>query len=398
MMSTAGPLAGLKVIDASTLFAGPLAAMLLGDFGADVLKIEHPQGDPARTHGKEKEGVPLWWKLISRNKRAITLYLGSPEGQAIFRKLARTADIVIENFRPGTLERWNLGYDALTAENPGLILVRVTAYGQFGPYSNRPGFGTIAEAMSGFASITGQPDGPPTLPPFGLADGITGISAALAAMMAVHARTATGRGQVADVALIEPIVTVLGAQAVIFDQLGHVQQRTGNRSVKNAPRNTYKAADGKWVAVSTSSTTIAERVMHIVGWPEAIAEPWFKSASGRFAHVEELDRRVGDWIGARPCAEVVATFAAAEAAAAPIYDIRDVFADPQFQALDTITTVEDDELGPLRMQNVLFRLSRDKGSIRHTGRVLGADNDAVYKGELGMSDAELAALKARGVI
>jgi formyl-CoA transferase len=397
-VTNAGPLADLKVIDASTLFAGPLAAMLLGDFGADVLKIEHPRGDPARTHGMAKQGVPLWWKLIGRNKRAITLYLGAPEGQALFRRLVRDADIVVENFRPGTLERWGLDYASLAADNPGLILVRVTAYGQFGPYSRRPGFGTIAEAMSGFASITGQPDGPPTLPPFGLADGITGIAAALAAMMAVHARQRTGQGQVVDIALIEPIVTVLGAQAVIFDQLGHVQQRTGNRSVKNAPRNTYRTADGKWVAISTSSTTIAERVMRTVGWPEVIEEPWFASARGRFEHVDELDRRVADWVGRHSCADVVAAFEAAEAAAAPIYDIRDVFADPQFQALDTITTVKDEQLGALRMQNVLFRLSRDKGAIRHTGRPLGADNDAVYRTELGLTEEEMADLARRGVI
>jgi formyl-CoA transferase len=397
-MTATGPLADLKVIDASTLFAGPLAAMLLGDFGADVLKVEHPRGDPARSHGMAKAGVPLWWKLIGRNKRAITLYLGAPEGQALFRRLARDSDIVIENFRPGTLERWGLGYDTLAADNPGLILVRVTAYGQFGPYSKRPGFGTIAEAMSGFASITGQPDGPPTLPPFGLADGISGIAAALAAMMAVHARGRTGRGQVVDVALIEPIVTVLGAQAVIFDQLGHVQQRTGNRSVKNAPRNTYRTRDGKWIAVSTSSHTIAERVMRIVGWPEAIDEPWFHSARGRFEHVEELDRRVGDWIAARSSAEVVEAFEAAEAAAAPVYDIRDIFADPQFKALDTITAVPDGDFGTLRMQNVLFRLSRDPGSIRHTGRALGADNDAVYRAELGLTESEIAGLRERGVI
>lgn len=397
-MSTAGPVAGLRVIDVSTLFAGPLAAMLLGDFGADVLKIEHPKGDPARTHGLAKAGVPLWWKVIGRNKRAITLYLGSPEGQSIFRRLVQSADIVIENFRPGTLERWNLGYDALSALNPGLVLVRVTAYGQIGPYARRPGFGTIAEAMSGFASITGQPDGPPTLPPFGLADGVSGIAAALAAMMAIHARSKTGRGQVADIALIEPLISVLGAQAVAFDQLDYVQPRTGNRSAKNAPRNTYRTSDGKWVAVSTSSNTIAERVMRIVGWPEVIDEPWFASARGRFLHIDELDSRVGAWIGARTCAEVVSAFEAAEAAAAPVYDIRDIFADPQFRALETITSVPDDDFGSLRMQNVLFRLSRDAGSIRFTGRSLGADNQAVYRDELGIDDDELARLQQAGVI
>lgn len=395
---SSGALAGLKVIDVSTLFAGPLAAMLLGDFGCDVLKIEHPQGDPARTHGPSKDGVPLWWKMIGRNKRAITLYLGSPEGQDIFRRLVRTADIVIENFRPGTLERWGLGYERLAADNPRLVLVRVTAFGQFGPYSKRPGFGTIAEAMSGFAAITGPPEGPPTLPPFGLADGIAGISAAFAAMTAIHARQSTGRGQIVDLALIEPILTVLGAQAIIFDQLGRVQARTGNRSAKNAPRNTYRTADGKWLAVSTSSHAIAERVMRLVGWPEVTTEPWFRSAAGRAEHVEELDGRVAAWIGQRNSAEVIEAFEQAQAAVAQVYDIRDIFADPQYRALDSVTRVPDPELGTVRMQNVLFRLSEGAGSIRFAGRPLGADNLEVYGGELGLSAADMDMLKSKGVI
>jgi crotonobetainyl-CoA:carnitine CoA-transferase CaiB-like acyl-CoA transferase len=392
------PLAGLKVIDVSTLFAGPLAAMLLGDYGADVLKIEHPRGDPARTHGPSKDGVPLWWKLIGRNKRAITLYLGSPEGQTLFRRLVQDADVVVENFRPGTLERWNLGYETLAAENPGLVLVRVTAFGQTGPYSSRPGFGTLAEAMSGFAAITGQPEGPPTLPPFGLADGISGISAAFAAMVALTARQKTGRGQVVDVALIEPLLTVLGNQAIVYDQLGKIPPRTGNRSVKNAPRNTYKTADEKWVAVSTSSASIAERVMKLVGWPEVTSEPWFSSAAGRVAHVDELDSRVAEWISARPFAEVMRAFEDAEAAIAPIFNIADIFEDPQYRALDSITTVEDEELGPVRMQNLIFRLSENPGAIRTTGRTLGKDNMAVYRDELGLSDPDIETLKTKGVI
>lgn len=395
---TAGPLTGLKVIDVATLFAGPLAAMLLGDFGADVLKVEHPKGDPARTHGESKNGVPLWWKMIARNKRAVTLYLGSKEGAAIFRRLAREADVIIENFRPGTLERWALGYESLAAENPGLVLLRVTAFGQTGPYSGRPGFGTIAEAMSGFAAITGPPEAPPTLPPFGLADGIAGISGAFAVMSAIHARTRSGVGQVIDLALIEPILTVLGAQAVIYDQLGTVQPRTGNRSFKNAPRNTYRTADGKWVAVSSSSQSIAERVMKLVGWPEMTQEPWFASAAGRVKHGDALDKRVADWIAARPMEEVVRAFEEANAAVAPIYDIADVFKDPQYRALDSITQVEDEQLGAIRMQNLIFRLSRDKSKIRSTGRPLGADNQSVYRDQLGMTDEELAELKRAGVI
>jgi formyl-CoA transferase len=393
-----GPLAGLKVIDVATLFAGPLAAMLLGDFGAEVLKVEHPKGDPARSHGASKDGVPLWWKMVGRNKRAATLYLGDPEGAALFRRLARNADVIVENFRPGTLERWGLGYDALAAENPGLVLLRVTAFGQTGPYSKRPGFGTIAEAMSGFAAITGQPDGPPTLPPFGLADGIAGITGAFAVMTALHARARSGKGQVIDLALIEPILTVLGAQVVTYDQLGTVQPRTGNRSVKNAPRNTYRTADGKWVAVSTSSHSIAERVMTLIGWPEVTREPWFASAAGRVQHVDALDARLADWIGRRGMDEVLRAFEQAEAAAAPIYDIADVFRDPQYAALGTIAQVPDPQLETLRMQNVMFRLSRDAGSIRSTGRPLGADNESLFVDELGLTPAELAALREKGVV
>ena len=393
-----GPLAGLKVIDVATLFAGPLAAMLLGDFGADVLKVEHPKGDPARSHGASKDGVPLWWKMVGRNKRAATLYLGNPEGAALFKRLAREADVIIENFRPGTLERWGLGYDALAAENPGLVLLRVTAFGQTGPYSKRPGFGTIAEAMSGFAAITGEPDGPPTLPPFGLADGIAGITGAFAVMTALHARARAGKGQVIDLALIEPILTVLGAQVVTYDQLGTVQPRTGNRSVKNAPRNTYRTADAKWVAVSTSSQSIAERVMKLIGWPEVTKEPWFASAAGRVQHVDALDARLADWIGQRDVDEVVRAFEEAEAAAAPIYDIADVFRDPQYTALGTIAEVPDPQLETLRMQNVMFRLSRDAGSIRSTGKPLGADNESVFVEELGLTPAELAALREKGVV
>ena len=267
-MTTVRALEGIRVLDISTLFAGPLAATFLADFGADVLKIEHPRGDPARSHGHSKDGIGLWWKMLARNKKAITLYLGSPAGQEIFRELVKDADVVIENFRPGTLERWGLGYEQLSAINPRLVLARVTGFGQVGPYARRPGFGTLAEAMSGFAHMTGQPDGPPTLPPFGLADGIAALATAYAVLVALRARDAIGHGQVIDLAIIEPILTVLGAQPTVYDQLGVIQQRTGNRSSNNAPRNTYRTADDKWLAVSTSAQSVAERVLRLVGRPE----------------------------------------------------------------------------------------------------------------------------------
>ncbi|MCF2540095.1 CoA transferase [Streptomyces sp. FB2] len=392
------PLAGLRVIDLATLFAGPLAATMLGDFGAEVIKVEHPEKpDPSRGHGPAKDGVGLWWKILGRNKRAITLNLSRPGGRATLLRLAATADVIIENFRPGTLEKWDLGWPELSAANPRLVLTRVTGFGQFGPSSHRPGFGTLAEAMSGFAALTGEPDAPPTLPPFGLADSIAGLATAYAVMTALAARERTGEGQVVDMALIEPMLMALGPQPTWYDQLGYVQERTGNRSANNAPRNTYRTADGTWVAVSTSAQSIAERVMRLVGRPDLIDEPWFATGVDRARHADVLDRAVGDWIARHTRADVLAAFEKAEAAVAPVQDIRDVMTDPQYAALDTVTTVDDPELGPLRMQNVLFRLSATPGTIRWAGRPHGADTDEVLTG-LGLSPADLAALREKGAL
>jgi crotonobetainyl-CoA:carnitine CoA-transferase CaiB-like acyl-CoA transferase len=390
-------LEGIKIIDAATLFAGPLAATVLGDFGAEVIKVEHPNGDPSRSHGYSKNGVGLWWKMLGRNKRCVTLNLSKPEGQGIFERLASKADVVIESFRPGTLERWNLGYERLSEINPGLVLARVTGFGQFGPYKNRPGFGTLAESMSGFAHVTGQPDGPPTLPPFGLADGIAALASAVAILTALRARDAGGRGQVIDLAIIEPIFTVLGPQPTVYDKLGVIQQRSGNRSVNNAPRNTYETKDGHWVAISTSAQNIAERVMRLVGHPEYIDEPWFAKGSERARHADELDKAVGAWISDRTQEEVVEAFERAGAAVAPIYDIEGIMQDPQYQALNSIITVKDAELGPTKMQNVLFRLSETPGEVKWSGSTLGEHNEEVY-GELGIGKHELEELSEKGIL
>ncbi|MFD7564687.1 CaiB/BaiF CoA transferase family protein [Streptomyces tendae] len=396
--SAPAPLTGLRVLDLATLFAGPLAATMLGDFGAEVIKVEHPtRPDPSRGHGPSKDGVGLWWKLLGRNKRTITLDLSKPAGRTTLLRLAATADVVVENFRPGTLEKWDLGWDELSAVNPRLVLTRVTGFGQFGPYARRPGFGTLAEAMSGFAAMTGEPDAPPTLPPFGLADSIAALATAYAVMTALAARERTGEGQVVDMAIIEPILTVLGPQPLWYDQLGHVQPRTGNRSQNNAPRNTYRTADGTWVAVSTSAQSVAERVMRLVGRPELIDEPWFATGADRARHTDVLDAAVGDWIARHTRADVLAAFEKAEAAIAPVQDVRDVMTDPQYQALDTVTTVDDPELGPLRMQNVLFRLSATPGAIRWAGRPHGADTEEVLTG-LGLTPADVKELREEGVV
>ncbi|MFE3451741.1 CaiB/BaiF CoA transferase family protein [Nonomuraea sp. NPDC059194] len=391
-------LADIRVIDAATLFAGPSAAMMLGDFGADVIKIEHPRrGDPSRGHGAAKDGVGLWWKSLSRNKRAAAVDLSKPEGQEVLRRLVRESDVLVENFRPGTLERWDLAPEDLMKLNPRLIVARMTGFGQVGPMARQPGFGTLAEAMSGFAAMTGQPDGPPTLPPLALADGIAGLAMSYAVMVALHARERTGRGQVVDMAIIEPILGLLGPQMTAYKALGTVPERTGNRSSSNAPRNTYRTRDGRWLAISTSAQTIAERVVTLVGRPDLVAQPWFATGAGRVEHVEELDEAVGSWIAERDAEEVVARFEEAQAAIAPIYDVRDIAEDPQYAALNTFVELPDEELGPVTVQNVLFRLSETPGQVRWTGRALGHDTDEVLA-ELAYKPEEIGKLRENGVI
>ncbi len=398
MNDSQAPLAGIRVLDVSTLFAGPLAATFLGDFGADVIKVEHPaKPDAARGHGPAVHGVNLWWKTLGRNKKTLTLNLGRPEGAELLLRLVAEADVLVENFRPGTLERWGLGWERLSAANPRLVLARVTAFGQFGPYSSRPGFGSLAEAMSGFAALTGEPDGPPTLPPFGLADGVAALATSYAIMVALRGVETTGSGQIVDMAIIEPILMMLGGQITAYDQLGTVQKRLGNRSVNNAPRNVYRTADGDWVAVSTSSQSIAERVMRLVGREDVIAQPWFTTGHRRAEHADELDGAVAAWIADRPTSEVLEAFEDADAAISPVYDVRGVMADPQYRALGTVQTVDDDELGEVKMQNVLFRLSETPGAIRWPGRPHGRDTQELLEG-LGLSVEQIAALRAEGIV
>jgi crotonobetainyl-CoA:carnitine CoA-transferase CaiB-like acyl-CoA transferase len=398
-----GPLQGIRVIDFSTVYAGPITAMLLGDYGADVLKVELPAGDPARTHGWSVEGHGLWWKVIARNKEAMTLDVRTPEGREIILKLVADADVMTENFRPGVLEGWGLGPDALHAVNPRLVLLRTTGFGQDGPYARRRAFGSLAEAMTGFAHLTGQPDGPPTLPPFGLADGVAGITGAFAVLTALRARDhgdgpGAGRGQVIDLSLFEPLLGIMGPAPSAYDQLGVVPTRQGNRSRNSAPRNTYRTRDGQWVAVSSASTSVAERVMRLVGRPDLADEPWFSSARERVAHVDELDGAVQNWIEGRDLDAVVEAFEEVGAALFPVYDVAQLFADPQVQARDAVTTVDDEDLGPLRMQNVWFRLSGTPGGIRFAGRRLGQDTDAVLTERLGYTPEQVAALRKEGVV
>ena len=393
-------LGGLRVLDISTVIAGPHLAMMLGDFGADVIKVEHPQkGDPLRGTGYQKDGVGLWWKMANRNKRCVTLNLGQPAGADVFKRMVADADVVVENFRTGTLERWGIGWEVLHAINPRLVMVRVTGFGQTGPYRSRPGFGTVAEVFSGFANITGAEDGPPTLPNFGLADGIAASYGTSAVMFALYHRDVHGgSGQYIDLSLYEPMFQILGPQALQYDQLGVVQTRMGNRSKNNAPRNTYQTRDGRWVAISTNSPAIVERVLTLCGGAEAAADPRFQTPQGRVEHIDEVDGLVRDWIIERDLDEVLNEFEHAQAAIGPAYDIAQIFEDPQYLARNDIVEVDDAELGTLKMANAFPFLSETPGRVRHAGPKHGEHNDAVYLGEVGMSEDELAQLRRDGIV
>jgi len=396
-----GPLHGIRVLDISTVYAAPITAMMLGDYGADVIKIEHPTGDPARTHGARKNGHGLWWKVISRNKTCITLNLGTAEGQQMLRDLVVDADVLVENFRPGVLEKWGLGPDRLRDLNPGLVMLRVTGFGQSGPYAERRAFGTLAEAMSGFAHQTGSEDGPPTLPPFGLADGVAGLAGAFGVVTALLHRNSPagdGKGQVIDLSLLEPLLGILGPGPTAYDQLGTIAGRNGNRSPNNAPRNTYLTKDGQWVAISASATSVAARVMRLVGRPDIVEQPWFDSAGERSRNGDLLDEAVAKWIADRQLHEVTAEFERVGAALAPIYDVAQLMNDPHVLDRHCITTVDDEDLGPIKMQNLMLRMLGTPGAINFAGRRLGQDNEQFYQDTLGIDPDRLTALTEKGVL
>lgn len=397
-----GPLAGLRVIDAGQMIAAPLCCTLLADFGADVVKLEHPvQGDAMRSRPPEKNQISLWWKVISRNKRLITLNLSTPEGQALLKRLVADADILVENYRPGTFERWGLGWDVLSAINPGLVFVRVSGYGQTGPYAQRGGYGTVAEAFSGVPSFTGFPDGPPTLTSsFAMADSIAANFAAMAAMFAIYERDqgGSGKGQVVDVSLYEPLFRLVEFQAIAFDQLGFVRSRIGNRSTTDSPRNAYKTRDGRYITISASTQKSFDRLVEAMGMPELAQDERFSDGLHRQRNADILDDIMAGWFHRQEYAEALRVLEAGEVVAGPIYTIEDIFKDAHYAARQTIVQVPDEDFGSVRMQNAIPPLSRTPGKVRHPGRRLGADNAAIYGGELGLSADEIAGLKSRGVI
>ncbi|MEZ5852933.1 MAG: CoA transferase [Hyphomicrobiaceae bacterium] len=390
------PFAGVKVIDISNFLAAPMSTMFFADFGADVIKIEQPgRGDEVRYWGRNKDGVGLYFKILGRGKRSVTLDLRKPFGVEAVKRLVKDADILVENYRTGTLEKWGIGPDVLQAINPGLIIVRVTGFGQTGPYRERPGFGTLAEAFAGFVHINGEPDRPPLLPGFGLADSTTGLMAAFLASAALHEKRRSGKGQIVDLAIYETLFTLLGPQAIDFDQLGAVQQRQGSRLPFTAPRNTYRTRDGKWVSMAGSAQSTFERICAALEVPDLVKDPRFSDNRVRLDNAAALDVELQGAIGKLDFDELMRRFLAIDAPVAPVNDIAQIFADPQFQARENIATVEDAELGgPVRMQNVVGKFSETPGEIRHAGPRIGEHNREILVGELGFTEDEL---KAAGI-
>lgn len=393
-----GPLDGVRVLDISNVIAGPTACQILGDYGAEVVKIEHPDGgDSMRQHGPAKNGFGLYWKTMGRNKRSVGLKLSDPVAAEIFLKLVETADVIVENFRPGTLERWGLGFDVLRARNPDIILVRISGYGQSGPYVGKPAFGTTAEAMSGFAYRTGPADAPPTLPPYGLADSIAGMAAAFGALAALRAREVNGAGgQVVDLSILEAMMSTMSFQVPQYDQLGIVEARRGNGSVNSAPRNTYLAKDGRWIALSASTTSIAIRLFTLMGHTDLIKEPWFADNGERAKRASMLDDLISTWAVQHTRDEILQLADEHAFVVAPVYSTDELVEDPQVRALDMVTTVNDPDLGDLLMQNVLFRMSKTPGEIKFAGAALGAATAEILIDELGLDPSMLAELRDNG--
>lgn len=399
-LSEKSPLSDLVVIEAGTMISSGTVGRLLSDFGATVIKIEHPEyGDPLRDLAPRKDGNGLWWKYLSRNKKAVTLNLSEGNGRDVFMDLIREADVLIENFRPGTFERWDLGYEELSTVNPDLVMARVSGFGQTGPYSQKPGFGTLAEAMSGFAHLNGFPDSPPLLPKTGFADGIAALYSTFAIMYALYYRDVSGgSGQYIDTSLVEPIFNILGPEPLQYDQLGEVASRTGNQSSISAPRNVYRTGDDRFIALSASAQRVAMRAFDAIDRPELKDDPRFVDNESRVENVDELDAILQSWIGERSREDVLEHLDEHGVPAAPIYNIEDIMSDEHYRARDAIVSVPDEELGDARVQNVVPTFSETPGGVDHLGPKKGEHNDLVYGEGLGYDRSRLESLAADGVI
>ena len=386
-----GPLHGVRVLDLSRLVAGNMISLQLGDFGADVIKIEPPTGDPLRAW--QENGLSLYWKVYGRNKRSVVMNLRQPEAMNALWKLIETADVFIENYRPGTLEKMGLSVDKLHEVNPELIVVRVSGYGQTGPYSHMPGFGTIVEAMSGFAHRTGFPDREPVLPPLALADMIAGLYGASAVSTALFARqNVKTKGQVIDLSLLESIFSILGPEAAIHKLTGKVNERIGSASNTASPRNVYRCKDGQYLALSGSTQTVAKRIFEVIGRADMIADPRFATNTDRIANRELVDEAIGDWFAKIASDGALNLMREAGATVGPVYSSADAAIDPHFIDRGVIVEVDDPELGAFPMHNIVPRLSQTPGAFRRAAPKLGADTASILS-EAGLSDAEIAVIE-----
>ena len=394
--NAAAPLDGIRVVDLSRLVAGNMLSLQLADQGAEVIKIEDPRtGDPLRAW--RVKGLSLHWKVYARNKKSLALSLRPQAGRDALMDLLGQSQVLIENYRPGTLEEMGFGPDTLHARNPKLIIVRITVFGQDGPYRDRPGFGTLVEAMSGFAAKNGFDDRPPVLPPLALADMVAGLYGAYAVMIALRVAEHSGKGQVIDLPLLDPIISILGPEAASYRVSGQKPQRTGSRSLTTSPRNVYATKDGRFIAISASIQAMAERVFRAIGRPEMIDDPRFRTNTDRVRHIDECDGAVAEFIVARTLDENMAVFQAAEVTANPVYEIDQLIADEHIQARGVIVEAPDDEAGSVLMHNVIPRLSETPGKLRHPAPALGQHTQEVLRA-IGYSAERIAALAADGVI
>jgi crotonobetainyl-CoA:carnitine CoA-transferase CaiB-like acyl-CoA transferase len=413
MTTASGPLKGLKVLDLSIIVAGGTATSLMADFGAEVVKVERPgSGDPLRNWGPFANGVSLWWKVHSRNKKSITLNLAEKEGQNLLKDLAKQADLLVEGFRPGAMEKWGLGPDDLQKINPGLIMVRFSGFGQTGPYKDRPGFGTIAECMSGFVGMTGFSDSPPVLPPIPLADELAGVFGAMSGMMALYHRDAGGtrdagstadagvnkKGQVIDVSLFEPLFRMCIPHVTMFDMLGINRERVGNDFPDAAPRSLYQTKEQSWLGLSATSQNTFEGLARSMDLPDLLTNPDFKDNASRLENRDALNDVLNDWLGKKTTPEVMEQLIPAGGVVGPVYDAAKIAEDPHYLAREDIIEVDDPQLGNTKMVGVVPKFSATPGAVEHAGPTLGEHNSHIYGSWLGLEEAQLNDLTGRGVI
>lgn len=395
-----GPLDGLTVIEMGTLIAGPFCGQILGDFGATVIKIEDPKaGDPMRQWGRSlPKGHSPWWPVIGRNKHSVTLDLRTAEGQDIARRLIGGADVLVENFRPGAMEKWGLGYERLSADNPGLVMARVSGFGQTGPYSSRAGYALIGEAMGGLRYITGEPDRAPARAGISVGDSLAGLHAALGTMMALHARHRSGRGQIVDAAIYESVLSVMENLITEYGLTGYVRERSGSVLPGIAPSNAYPTKDGALVVIGANQDTLFRRLCDAMGRPELAQDPRYAGHAARGEHQAQLDALIADWTATLDADALLALMETSGVAAGRVYRAPDMLADPQFAAREAIVEVPHPVFGEVKMQNAFPKLTGTPGAVRWPGPALGEHTDAVLTERLGLSDDEISGLRERGVI